>query len=468
MRGGLVVAAHQAAAEAGASALAAGGTAVDAAVATAFALCVVDPANCGLGGYGGFLIYAPPSGEPTAVDFNTWAPNRLDPALLRVPGALTGFAEGGASVAPPAVVPGLLAAHAAFGRLEFSDLLASAIRLAAEGFVVGTSTALALRQQWDRAEGRGDTEFHRVFFPDGAPPAQGSRLLQPALAETLEAIAATDGEAFRTGPIVESICEATRADGGFLEAADFAEAHVTFGPAEALQLSSSIVYGASRSTSGTGVLFPALESLEGVELGTNREAAYIENLAEALKAAWGRRTGSAKAALEARHTTHLATADSDGGMVALTFTHGPWCGSGLVAPGTGVLLNAGANLFAPIGGLPMAVTNMSPVIFDVEDGVRHALGATGGPRIPAFLTTAIIDVVHYGSTLSDAIAAPHLALRVAERELEVEPSLARFVRPDTKPLQAGDGFGAALGITRMPSEWTPAVDPRFERGVARA
>ena len=467
MSQGLAVTTHPAAADAGASALAAGGTAVDAAVAAAFALCVVDPANCGLGGYGGFLLYAPPTGAPVRVDFNTWVPGRLDPSLLRVPGAVTDFAGGGASVAPPAVVPGLLAAHDAFGRLPLAELVAPAIRLAADGFIVGFSAAQALRLHWQQTGG-GEPEFARIFFPDGEPPAHGSRLVQTDLAATLEAIAASGGEAFRAGAIVEAICLATRADGGFLEPADFAVDRVIIGAGETLTLPTAVVYGASRATSGAGILFPALESIDFGRLGPNREAAYVDEVGGALRAAWADRTRAAKAGLEARHTTHLCTAAVDGGMVALTFTHGPWCGSGVVAAGTGVLLNGGANLFAPGDDGPLATTNMSPVILDVEAGERHALGATGGPRIPSFLTTAIVDVVHYRVSLSAALAAPHLAIRVADGELEVEPALARFARPDVKPLRAGDGFGPALGITRLPGEWAAAVDPRFEHGLARA
>jgi gamma-glutamyltranspeptidase / glutathione hydrolase len=463
---GLVVAAHQAAADAGASALAAGGTAVDAAVAAGFALCVVDPANCGLGGYGGFLIVAPPSGDPACVDFNTWVPARLDPALLRVPGSITGFAEGGGSVAPPAVVPGLVAAHGAFGRLPLDVLLAPAIRLAADGFTVGFSAALALRQHWERTGG-GAPEFARIFYPDGRPPAHGSRLVQAELAGTLEAIAAAGGGAFRTGAIVAAICEAVRPDGGFLEPVDFCDDRVTIGPAETLMLDAVSIYGASRVTSGAGVVFPALAELDFDRLGANRGRTYVEEVARALRAAWDGRALPAEASLTARHTTHLCTADSEGTMVALTFTHGPWCGSGVVAQGTGVLLNAGANLFAPSEHGPLAMTNMSPLMLDVADGERHVLGATGGPRIPAFLATAIVDVVHYRHSLPDALAAPHLAIRVADRELEVEPELAQFALPGVKHLQAGDGFGAAFGITRDPGGWTPATDPRFERGVAR-
>src|SRR4051812_18256302 len=98
--GGLALAAVQEAADAGAKALAAGGTAVDAAVATAFALCVVDPASAGLGGYGGFLVYAPPSGAPVQVDFNTWVPQRLDASFLRIPGDPAALQDGGGAVAP--------------------------------------------------------------------------------------------------------------------------------------------------------------------------------------------------------------------------------------------------------------------------------------------------------------------------------------------------------------------------------
>jgi gamma-glutamyltranspeptidase / glutathione hydrolase len=466
MSQGLVVTAHQAAADAGASALAAGGTAVDAAVAAGFALCVVDPANCGLGGYGGFLLYAPPTGTPVGVGFNTWAPARLDPAFLRVPGAVSDFVEGGASVAPPAVVPGLLATHDAFGRLALADLIAPSVRLAADGFTVGFSAALALRQHWERTGG-GEPEFARIFYPDGAPPEQGSRLVQTDLAGTLESVAAAGVDAFRNGALVEAICSAVEADGGFLEPSDFAEDRVTIGPGETVAFESAVVYGASRATSGAGLVFAALEAIDFGRLGPNREEAYIEELGRALRAAWADRAGSAEAGLDARHTTHLCTADADGGMVALTFTHGPWCGSGIVARGTGILLNGGANLFAPGDEGPLAVTNMSPVILDVNDGDRHALGATGGPRIPAFVLTSIVDVAHYGSSLSDALAAPHLAIRVADGELEVEPPLARFARADVKPLQAGDGFGPAFGITRLPGEWAPALDPRFEHGLAR-
>jgi gamma-glutamyltranspeptidase / glutathione hydrolase len=461
---GVVVAAHPAAAEAGAGVLASGGSAVDAAVATALALCVVDPANCGLGGYGGFLTYAPPGGVPVGVDFNTYPPDRLDAHGFRLPGDLSEPADGGASIAPPAVVPGLLAPHERFGRLPLDDLVRPAIRLAAEGFTVGADLAGAMAVHWERTGG-GNAAFASIFFPHGRPPEAGTILAQPELAGTLELLADGGAAAFTTGPVVDAACEIAQADGGFLERDDFRAETVAVGPAGSAAFESAAICGPPRETSGAGVLLAALEQIDPERLGANRSASYVEELARALGAAWQRRTEAARAALQARHTSSLCTADADGGLVALTFTHGSlFFGSGLVAPGTGVVLNAGANLFATTGDGPRAVTNMCPIVVQAADGTRHALGGTGGPRIPGILLTAVVDVVHYGSTLSASLAAPHLSVRPLDGVLEAEPELLR-VAGAGQVLGSGD-FGPASGITRTADALEPAVDPRFDSGVA--
>ncbi|HET8607676.1 MAG TPA: gamma-glutamyltransferase [Gaiellaceae bacterium] len=461
---GLVVAATQPAADAGAGALAAGGTAVDAAVAAGFALCVVDAANCGVGGYGGFLTYLPPDGEPVEVDFNTWVPERVDPAGFRQPGDVDQQLRSGPAVAPPATVPGLVAAHERFGRLPLADLVAPAIRLAGEGFPVGHDLGRALAEQWEK-RGGGPPELAAVFFPEGRPPVEGERLVLPDLARTLEAIAREGAAPLRSGPLVEAICDAVRAAGGFLEPDDFLRDAVVVGPPETVCFESALVAGPPRQTSGAGVLFGALAAIEPDALGgENRDRGYVDEVARALLAAWDARTGAARLALQSRHTTNLCAADPDGGVVALTFTHGPWFGSGILPAGTGVLLNAGANLFASTADGPRALTNMAPVVVRQDDGTRHALGGTGGPRIPALLLTAIVDVVHYGLPLADALAAPHLSVRALERELEAEPALLEI---------AGRGramglrdYGPAAGITRTDAGSFPAVDPRFGSGVA--
>lgn len=462
-RNGLVVAASQLAAAAGAEALAAGGTAVDAAVAAGFALCVVDSANCGVGGYGGFLTYLPPQGEALAIDFNTWVPERLDPAGFRAAGDVSQSLDSGVAVAPPAVVPGLVAAHRRLGRLPLADLVAPAVRLARDGFPVGRDLARALAEQWEK-RGSGPPAFAAIFFPDGRPPLEGEPLVQADLARTLEAIAAGGAEPFRSGPIVDAICETARADGGFLEPGDFLRDTVAAGPAPSVRFGSATVAGPPLETSGAGVLFAALERIEPGSLGANRSRAYVDELERALLAAWDRRSAATQLARQSPHTTTLCTADAEGALVALTFTHGPWFGARVVAEGTGVLLNAGANLFASTADGARAVTNMCPVVVRDDGGASFAAGATGGPRIPGLLLTAIVDVVHHGLPLGDALAAPHLSVRALERELEVEPELLE-VAGRGRPLGPRD-YGPACGIAWTGGRLVEAVDPRFGSGVA--
>jgi gamma-glutamyltranspeptidase / glutathione hydrolase len=468
--GGLALAAVQEAADAGAKALAAGGTAIDAAVATAFALCVVDPASCGLGGYGGFLVYAPPSGTPVQIDFNTWVPERLDASALRIPGDPAPLIDGGGAVAPLAVVPGLLAAHSEFGRLPLAEVLLPSVELARDGFEIGRELTRALSDHWVRTGG-GEPGFASIFYAAGGPPEGRSHLVQDDLAVTLDAISRLGIEAFRSGPIVDAVCATVGADEGFLTPEDFAEDRVTITPAESTMFQSATVYGPSRETSGTGVVFSALAHIEPSQLGANRERGYVEELARALGLAWQERSRAAMAALTSRHTTHLCTADADGGLAALTFTHGPRrFGSGLVAKGTGIVLNSGLNLFAPTAAGPLAVTNMAPVIVEEANGDRHAVGSVGGPRIPGIILTSVVDVVHYGSTMAAAIAAPHLSVRAIDGALEAEPELLQRLGVDETglPIVAGEAFGATCGITQTTGGWIAGPDPRFETGVARA
>jgi gamma-glutamyltranspeptidase / glutathione hydrolase len=464
---GLVVAPNRAAAEAGSRALAAGGTAVDAAVAAAVAMAVVDQAGCGLAGYGGFLVYAPPARAPVAVEFNTWVPARVEARLDRVPGDTSDPLEGGASVSPPAVVAGLLAAHARFGRRPIADLVAPAIELARNGFPIGRDLARAFSDHWHRTGG-GAPSFARAFYPAGRVPGRGETLVQPELASTLEALASDGPDAFRGGPIVEAICTTVGADGGFLEPADFHTDRTTIEAAESGGFEAGVVYGPSRQTSGTGVVLPALASLAPERLGPNRGRSYVDEVRRVLASAWQER---ARAALTARHTTHLCAADGEGGLAALTFTHGPRrFGSGLVAPGTGLVLNSGMNLVAPTSNGPLAVTNMAPVVIEDARGRRHAVGSVGGPRIPGVILTTVVDIVHYGLSIDAAIAAPRLSVSPLDGVLEAEAELIERLGLEQQAtvMRAAVEFGPTCGIGGSEAGWTPGADARFETAAAWA
>lgn len=466
---GRVVAAHQAGADAGARVLSEGGNAVDAAIATAAALAVADPANCGIGGYGGFMVvHRPPEVAARQVDFNTAPPAAFDPPSLAHAPRTGPFVHGGVSVSVPAVVPGLLAAHAAFGRLPFADLLAPAIALAADGCRIGPDLARSLAWAARNHGGLSDA-FKEVFFHGGQPLQAGDLLVQPELAASLEAIGARADRAWRSGPLVDAMCRCVRSEGGTLAAGDFAAARTCVAEAERTPVRDAVVYGPERTGSGYGVLASALSRLDEAALGENRGQRYIAGVAAALRAAWDQRRAAWSLLIaESQHTSHFCTVDADGMLVSCTFTQGPlWFGSGLAAPGTGIVLNCGANLYARrrADGALAGITNLAPAILVCGNGARHAIGSPGGIRIPAVVLQAVLDVVHYGIALDEALPLPRVSVDYSGR-LEVEPALAATA-PDARTIRVADYYGPASGIA-VPPAGVPvaAQDPRFDSAVA--
>ena len=155
-------------------------------------------------------------------------------------------------------------------------------------------------------------------------------------------------------------------------------------------------------------------------------------------------------------------------MVSLTFTHGPlWFGSGVLVPGTGILLNCGANLLVrdTTTRRRFAQTNLSPVIARGADRSWFALGTPGGHRIPAVVMTALIDVATTGASIEDAISRPRLAVKTGGG-LEVEAGLEAFA-PGAGAMKPADFYGPASGIAAPASGGLiGAQDPRFSGAVA--
>lgn len=215
---GMVSASHPDAAAAGAEILRAGGNAVDAAVATAFALSVTDISQTGLGGGGSLTFYDARLKKAQHVSFYpragsdpAWAQSDTGPASARPAGR-------GAGV--PGVVAGLVQAQLQFGRLPLAQVMAPALRLARDGFVVTpllSRTILSARARLESEPGA-----RALLLPGGQPLRPGERLVQPALAQTLSAIAADSGRAFYRGTIAERLASDVRARGGLITAADMA------------------------------------------------------------------------------------------------------------------------------------------------------------------------------------------------------------------------------------------------------
>ena len=223
-REGLVVCTSAPGCDAGASVLARGGNAVDAAVATAFALAVTHPAAGNIGG-GGFMIVRTPSGKLAAFDYREKAPIRatrtmyldgggnIDPALTR-----SGYLAPGV----PGTVRGLALAHKRFGSLPWQDLVMPAVALAEQGFTVSESLASSLNGQLEREMGRFPASVAAYGKPDGGEWRFGDRLVLPDLARTLRAIATGGPDAFYKGWIADRISDDMKANGGLIGKDDLA------------------------------------------------------------------------------------------------------------------------------------------------------------------------------------------------------------------------------------------------------
>ena len=429
-RGGIVAAQHKRAAQVGASILETGGDAVDAAVATSFALGVVEPWMSGIAAGGCMLVWRAGEAKPCAIDYGMRSPAELDPAHYPIVGGLAPdlFAwprvkddrnvQGAAAVAVPGVVAGMALAHERYGRLPWRDLIAPAVRLAQEGMLLdwfaGLQIASAARALAD------DRDAAAMFLEDGrwAPLAGWTaltekRLDQRRLAASLEVIAREGAKALYGGDVGAAIVKDVRGKGGCLSLADLAayEAH----PAEPLH---SAYHGgrmfAAPGMTGGPALTACLEFLQ--PLKNPRYADY----ARALDRAWRRRLG--ESGDEESCTTHFSVVDRHGNLCAVTQTLLSIFGSRVVSPATGVLLNNGIMWFDPEPGKPNSLGpakrclgNYCPAAGETPAGARFALGASGGRKIVGTVLQLSSFLIDDGATLEEAFHRPRIDMSGGDR-----------------------------------------------------
>jgi gamma-glutamyltranspeptidase/glutathione hydrolase len=409
---GAVTASSQAAADAGAAVLTAGGNAVDALVAAALASCVADPCNTGLGGYGGYMLVQPASGAARCVQFPVCAPSTLSAEALRrvYPD------EGPACSTVPNVVGGLARALSTFGTFSWAEVSAPAIRLAREGVAANSTT----RRAFSLHRSRAFMEDCFVF-----EEARDGALLfrQPRLAGTLERMAKSGPEWFYSGPLATAAHDAWRRAGLGVPLEDWlcAPQSVEVAEAPALLVDGVRIKAAPLGLSGSACMFAvataaarlarrgSLSTPEGLaelamaiaRVWLHRFAAPSGNdfsgidLEEWVEAALEPRTAARTPEPEMGHTAHLNAVDSKGVIAALTFTHGPaWFGGRWALPETGVIMNGGMHNFTRPGlvhhrGRRFGVSNMTPTIAETSDGGRIALGCPGARRIPTNVALAL-------------------------------------------------------------------------------
>ncbi|MFL5404289.1 MAG: gamma-glutamyltransferase [Myxococcales bacterium] len=467
---GAVATAHPLASEAGASMLRRGGNAVDAAVAAAFALSVVEPQSSGIGGGGFALVYTARDRQVHIVDFREVAPAAARPDMyLRDGQARQDLANAGAlSVAVPGAVRGYVQLLERWGKRPLREVLAPAIALATKGFQVTPSFVAVSEERRDCLAA--DDEAARRFLRRGEggepePLDPGDKLLQPDLGRTLEAIALRGADGFYKGAVAKAIVKAVQAKGGILTEKDLAAYKVRERtPIEGTYRGYRIV--SMPPPSSGGILLIALLNVlerEDPRAGGYRPEHFVHVMAEtekrlfALRQGWGDPdfnpqmariahemttkdfAGSLRAQIgeratpaaplvqrETGHTTHLSVVDEEGNAVAMTTTVNDGFGSCMVAKGTGVLLNDQMDDFAVAPGIPNAyglrggaenapdagkepLSSMAPTfVFAPSGELRLALGAAGGPTIPTTVAQIIVHVVDDKMKIDEAIAASRL------------------------------------------------------------
>ena len=407
----MVAAGHRLSARAGAEALARGGGAVDAVCAAAFAAAVAESPLTGPGA-GGFLLVRSPAGETALLDFFVAAPGlgpdgrRLDPGELdsfTVPfgGADQVFHIGPASVAVPGMVAGLGEAVRRFGRLSLSEVVAPAVALAREGVVLTRETGYLHEILADMLTAT--PAAAAVYAPGGHLLGPGERVRFADLAETLVHLGETGPSTMRDGPLAEALVAHMAESGGHVTAEDLRSYRVLDRTPLRFAYRDTTVLTNPPPSSGGALIAAALAVMEegarpaseadhyravtraGLAANALRDETFLADLHEedCMERLWARRTergrdaGPGESRKPAGSTTHVSAIDADGGMASLSSSNGS--GSGVVIPGTGILLN---NMMGEEDLNPAGFGHLEPGHpDDLDDGAEPAAaGRRAGHR----------------------------------------------------------------------------------------
>lgn len=456
---GMVCSTQELASQAGRGILRAGGNAVDAAVATGLALCVVQPSSNGVAGYGGcMVIYVANESRVVAIDYNCRAPRAAREDMYKTldeQGPWTEFpaVEGQANffgpmaVSVPATIAGLLLAERRFGRLGWARVVEPALRLARDGFLVYEELPGNIKRFADKT----DEISRRAILPDDRIPEAGETWIQADLAKLLETLAA-DPDSLYTGDIARRIAERVRSAGGILTEQDMADYRCEVSEPMTLDYRGVRLHAApgvigSPCTLETLAILWKLSSARG---GSADDPKYWGDFADALTLAWRDRLAfhgdvpgimdklgdlmSDEHASEmaeiirsgkvrspgggldpVKETIHLSTCDSEGNMVSLTQTHGGGWGTRVGVPGLGIVIGHGMSRFDPRPGLPNSpgpykapLNNMSPLILTKDGKLWGSVGLPGGRMIPAVVSGAVAALVDFGMSPAQAIMNPRI------------------------------------------------------------
>jgi gamma-glutamyltranspeptidase/glutathione hydrolase len=515
---GMVACQNQVACAVGAQILKDGGNAVDAAVATAFALAVTLPRAGNIGGGGFMLVYLKEQQRVVTIDYREMAPDAIKLAqYLDKDGSVNDHGNRGyLASGVPGTVAGLWMAHEKFGRLPWSKVVQPAAALASKGITLSWGQALSLN--WVKTQGRlvRSSAAPAVFErKDGRPWRAGDRLVQPDLAWSLGQIRDHGAKAFYEGEIAQRLAKGMSEHGGLITEKDLARYRaVPADPVTGTYRGYQVVTMPPPSGGGSSVIemLNILEHFDLKAFGAN-SARTLHYEAEATKLAWKDRMRYAGdpafskvptdglvskdyAAVRAKlispqrslpapqleagnpwqfetgETTQISVIDADGNAVSNTFTLGSDFGSGVMIEGTGFMLgnlignfsiraqaeahrnNTKVIINNILGPGRRPVSSMSPTML-FKDGKLHMVtGSPGGNSIPGTVMQMIVNTVDFGMNIAQATHTPRINQQIRNGKLDMEPE----VSPDTIRLLEKWGhvtnIGSEIGCTQ-----TLMVDP---------
>ena len=496
-KNGMVVSSQHLASQVGVDILKMGGNAIDAAVAVGYAQAVVNPC-CGNIGGGGFMTIHLANGEDSFINFRETAPAAAsanmyldEKGAVKKGASLYGYLASGV----PGTVLGLDTAQRKYGKLTRLQVMAPAIKLAREGFILNRGDTDIL--DTTVAKFRDDPEVARIFLrKDGEPFQPGDRLIQTDLANTLEAIAQNGPDAFYHGKIPQAVEAAAKKGGGILTAQDFANYRI----AETAPITCSYrgyeFVSAPPPSSGGVTLCEILNVLEGYDLKASgfNSAQTIHTMTEAMRHAYMDRNTflgdpafvknptekllSKEYATEIRkqiqpetatpsskvqpgmephekpETTHYSIVDHNGNAVSTTYTINGRFGSVVIAPGTGFFLNdemddftvkvGEQNMYGLVQGATNAIapgkrplSSMTPTLVTKDGKVFMVVGSPGGSRIITITLQTVLNVIDHGMAPQEAVDAPRIHHQWLPDEVYFEQ---RGLSPDTQKLLQERGY----------------------------
>ena len=456
---GVVAAAHPLAAQAGVDILKKGGNAVDAAIATALSLGVVEPNATGLGGGGFALVYIAKENQCHVVDFREMAPAKARtnsyPLTEKGKAVSNASATGYKAVAVPGELRGLEMLHKMFGTQKWADLFQPAIRQAEAGITVSETLNGILTDEYDRLQKSPAMPWLQDnFYKDGLPAQTGDTVKNVQLAGTLKQIAAGGADVFYTGEIADDIArEFAQKGDSWITKEDLANYKAVLREPVTGNYRGYSVITLPPPSSGGVTLLETLNILEGFDLNKlgHGSANYVHVIAEAQKLAFADRAeyiadpafvkvpvaglldkgyaAERRKAIDMKHThkavpgqpskyesgstTSFSVVDKDGNMVSITKTINHFMGSGVVPEGTGILLNDEmddfdlnpASLNAPSAG-KRPLSSIAPVMVLKDGKPFFTAGTPGANRIITTMVNIVINVVDFKEELQPAILEP--------------------------------------------------------------